>query len=127
VVKDILCLLNPLRYFGVFSIKADGLVIERAEVNGFSQFVTGTPTLVLLLCSVWSHRDCQGRDEREIAQPSRLRNEFCLHWAIVTEFKCKWHPKSRCNITTMTDNRNDATQLWHTASTKNAVIFAFIS
>ena len=26
----------------------------------------------------------------------------------------------------MTDNRNDATQLWHTASTKNAVIFAFI-
>jgi hypothetical protein len=33
---------------------------------------------------------------------------------------------SRCNITTMTDNRHDATQLWHTASTKNAVIFAFI-
>ena len=26
----------------------------------------------------------------------------------------------------MMDNRNDATQLWHTASTKNSVIFAFI-
>lgn len=26
----------------------------------------------------------------------------------------------------MTDDRHDATQLWHTASTKNAVIFAFI-